>query len=203
MVRSSVDFSISVALKTRPLFVLTKPIKVVPSTPWIDESTATVAERVFRAFVDGERHDVLALGRVEGRVRRQHLEVGIAVRQVEAAQQLLVGLQLLFAVDVLLVQPAQPVGLAGLDDARQVRARIGLIADENDRANARPVALGDHEDDVDAVVSELVDLRLDGGAAASAARVVFLDAIDVALQPGVGQHAARLRPRRPAPGRWP
>ena len=113
--------------------------------------------------------------------------------QIERAQEVVIGIQFVFVVDVVLRQPAQPVGLLGLDDSGQPLPRECLVTYKIDRRNAGAVALVDGKDDIDAVVGKLLDPSFDLGAAAALRPVVFLDVENVRLQLGVGQHTARLQ----------
>src|SRR5690606_40982519 len=65
-----------------------------------------------------------------------HLDVGIAVLQVEAADQVAVGLDAVGIVDVARRQEAQQVGFAGLDLVLEAVGRKRVVADELDRGDA-------------------------------------------------------------------
>src|SRR5690606_24735121 len=87
---------------------------------------------------------------------------------------------------------AQPVGLAGLDNAREARSGERVVTDEVDGLHAGAVALDDVEDNIDAVVRkgrhDSVDLRT----ITAAARIVVFDSTYVALKPRIRQDAACL-----------
>src|SRR5262249_60398979 len=67
------------------------------------------------------------------------------------------------------------------------------IADEVDRPDAGFYALGDFEDEVDAVAGELDDFGVNADVEAAAAAVELDDARSVSLPDGTGERAALLR----------
>src|SRR5262249_56154456 len=71
--------------------------------------------------------------------------------------------------------------------------RVGAIADEVDRFDAGLYALGDFEDEVDAVAGKLDDFGLDADIEAAAAAVELDDACSVGLHDGTRERAALLR----------
>ena len=77
------------------------------------------AEMVLRAFLDGEGDDEALFGRIVFAGRRDDLHVGEAVLEVEAANQIAVGLDAVGVVDVGGLQKAEKVRLRGLDDVLQ------------------------------------------------------------------------------------
>ena len=84
--------------------------------------------------------------------------------------------------------------LRRFDSTTLAEAGIGerVVADEAHAADRRAAAFVDLEHDVGAVVAERRHDRLDGRLAPALAGVVVDDALDVALQLGVGENAARL-----------
>ena len=83
------------------------------------------ADAVLLAFLDLEGdQEALALRIVFGQ-RGHHLHVGKAVLEVEAANQVAIGLDPVRIVDVAAAEEAQQVGFAGLDDVLQAIGRIG------------------------------------------------------------------------------
>ena len=83
------------------------------------------ANAILLAFLDLEGdHEALALRIIFGQ-RGDHLHVGKAVLQVEAANQVAVGLDAVGIVDVIAAEEAQEVGFVGLDDVLQAVGRIG------------------------------------------------------------------------------
>ena len=148
---------------------------------------------VQRPFFDRKRDDEALLGGIVFGDRRDHLHVGKAVLQVEAADQTAVGFHAVGVVDVGGLQEAQPVGLDGLDHLLETPRRIGLVADEVDRLDAGLFALVDHENQIDAVVRPLDDLRCHGDVETAVAVIDLDDALGVGLHPGARQRVARLR----------
>src|SRR6185312_3872915 len=152
-----------------------------------------LADLVLRALVDGEGDDEALLGRVVLTDRREDSHVGVAVLEVEAAQEVAVGLDAVRIVDVGGLQEAQPVADRGLDHAPEPARRISVRADEADVLHAGLLAFADVEDEVHAVVRQFDDLRRDGDVEAAAAVIDFDDALDVGLHGRLRQRAARLR----------
>ena len=145
------------------------------------ERKSTDADAVLLAFLDLEGDDeALLLGIVFGQ-RGDHLHVGKAVLEIEAANQVAVGLDAVGIVDVVAAEEAQQVRFARLDDVAQAIGRVGAVADELDRLDAGLGAFGDREDQVDAVVRLLDDLRGDADVIAAGAAVDFGDALGVRL----------------------
>ena len=126
------------------------------------------------------------------RVRRDDLEIGVAAGEIKLLQRVLVGLEALVAVDVALVQPAQPARSPGRDDRLQPPAGEGVVTDEGDRGDADAGALVDDESDIDAIVRQRLHLRRDHRGAAALTGVVVTDADDVVLNDRVGQDVARF-----------
>src|SRR6185503_12852893 len=69
-----------------------------------------------------------------------------------------------------------------------------LVADDVDAAHARPRPFVDLEDDVDAILVELDDLRLDAGAVAALAAVELDDPGNVGAGARAGEDLARRKP---------
>ena len=120
-----------------------------------------LAEAIALAFVDREGDDkTVALRRQLGH-RRQHAEIGIALGQIELAQQLAVIGHPIGVVAVVGRQEAIPAAFLGRDHAAQLAFAESLVADEIDAADAGKLALVDLEDEIDAVLRKLDDLGLD------------------------------------------
>ena len=79
-------------------------------------------------------------------VAEDDLHVGVAVLEVEAADQIAVGLDAVGVVNVGGLQKAEKVRLRGLDDVSQAVIRIGMVAGEDDGFDAGLFALVDFED---------------------------------------------------------
>ena len=75
------------------------------------DTTSTVPTRYCGALLDGEGDDEALAGRIVLADRRDDAHVGIAVLEIEAAQQIAVGLDAVRIVDVGGLQEAQPVAL--------------------------------------------------------------------------------------------
>ena len=159
------------------------PIEVWKSTDatrycWPSSILKVTNEAFFVGIVFGQRgHD---------------LHVGIAVLEIEAANQVAVGLDAVGIIDVVAAEEAQQVGFARLDDVLQAIGGIGDVADELDRPDAGLAAFGDREDQVDAVVRLLDDFRGDANVIAARAPVDFGDPLGVRLHHGARQRPARL-----------
>ena len=63
--------------------------------------------------------------------------------QIEAANQIAIGLDPVRIVDVTAADEAQQIQFVGLDDVLQPIGRISVVADEFDRPDAGFLALGD------------------------------------------------------------
>src|SRR6185369_8240958 len=114
------------------------------------------------------------------------------VLEVEAADQVAVGLDAVGIVDVAAAKEAQQVRFARLDDVPQAVGRERDVADEVDRLDAGLGALLDREDEIDTVVRLLDDLGRDADVVATGAAVDFGDSQRVGLHHGAGEGAARL-----------
>ena len=151
-----------------------------------------LAELVALALADREGdEEALAVGRQLGH-RRDDAEVGVALREVELAQQLAVEIEAVGIVAVVRRQEAVPGALAGPDLAAQRAVAEMLVADEADALHARDVAFVDLEDEIDAALVELDDLGLDRGVVAAAAAIDRQDALDVGLHARAREDLARL-----------
>ena len=89
-------------------------------------------------------------------------------------------------------EPEPDVSL-GLDFVLQTLVAIGIVADEDDLLDAGLLAFLDLEHEIDAVVRQLDDLRLDADVEAAVAPVDLDDALHVGLHGRTRQRAARLR----------
>ena len=114
-------------------------------------------DAVLLAFLDLEGdQEALLLGIILSQ-RGHHLHVGKAVLEIEAANQVAVGLDPVGIVDVGAAEEAQQVRFAGLDDVLEAIGGVEDVADELDRPDAGLAAFGDREDQIDAVVRLLDD----------------------------------------------
>ena len=175
------------------------------------------ARQVAQLGIDADLVDAIALalahheGEEEGAaIRRElgahalHLEIGIAVLEVEAPQQLPVELHALGIVIVAGAEDAQDRLLAAVDHFAQPALAEGVVADEGDPAHQRGAALVDAEDEVHAVLRQLDDLGRHGRREAPAMGVEVEDVLPVRLcslrrvdrARRKLDHAAQLRRRR-------
>ena len=130
---------------------------------------------------------------IELRHRGHDPDVRVAVFQVQAAQQVAIGLDTVRIVQVVVLQEAEQIRLPGLDHVAQAPGRIGAIADEIDILDRRLAAFGDLEDEIDAVVRPVDHPRRDADVVAAVAAVNLDDALNVGLHRRQRQGAARLR----------
>ena len=82
--------------------------------------------------------------------------------------------------------------LLGGDLPAQRVVVVHLVADEDDARDAGGRPFVDREDQVDAVLRPLDDLRIDAGGEFAVAAIKFDDALDVGLHLGAGEDHARL-----------
>ena len=125
-------------------------------------------------------------------MRVRHAGVGIAVAAIVEPDLLAVLVDAVGIVDVAAGEEAQHRAGRGLDDGVELAVAEGVIADEVDLPHRRLLALGDGEDEIDAVVAAVDDLRHHADIVAPDAPVGFDDAVDVGLHGGALQRAARL-----------
>ena len=152
-----------------------------------------LAEIVLLALFDREGDvETAAIGREFGD-RRDHAEIGIALRQVVAAQLLAVERQAVGIVVVVRLQEIPPDRFAGRDLVAQRAVAEFLVADEDDSADAGRRTFVDFEDEVDAVLRELHGLGFDLRGEAAGAAINFDDALDVGLHFRAREHHARLQ----------
>ena len=151
-----------------------------------------LAELVARAFAYRDcDEEAFTIGRQLGH-RRYHAEVGIALRQVELAQQFAVEIEAVRIVAVVRRQEAVPGAFHRADLAAQRAVAEGLVADETDALHAGHVAFVDLEDEIDTALLQLDDLGFDGGVVAAAAAIDGEDALDVGLDARPGEDLARF-----------
>ena len=125
--------------------------------------------------------------------RGDDAHVDEAVFEIMPPQQVAIDLDAVGIVDVVRLEEAQPVGLAGLDDVLETLVREVIVADEYDLGDAGFAALVDLEDEVDAAVRQLDDLGRHAHVVAARALVDLEDALHVRLHERAREGAARLR----------
>ena len=143
------------------------------------------------AFLDREGDDEAFSGRIVLRDRGDDLHVGEALAQIEPAQQIAIRLDAIRIVDVGALEKAEQPALGGLDHVLEPGVAEGAVADEGDLADRGLLPLGDLEHEIDAIVRQLDDLRLDAHVEASGMLVDVDDALHVGLH-----HRPRQRPAR-------
>ena len=172
------------------------------ATSDIDESPLTlgnravhadVAERIALAFLHGDCDRVFVARLVELAHRRYHLEVGIAVIVVEAAQRLLVGAETVLVVDVVTHEERQQTRALRRDYVRKPAVAVGLVADEVDGPDFGAAAFVDVVHDVDAILAEIDRAGRDHGVVASDAGIGGANCLGVRLELVGGERAARLQ----------
>ncbi len=152
-----------------------------------------IAEMVERPLFDREGDDEAFLRGIVDAGRRYDLNVGKAVLEVETPDQIAVGLDAIGIVDVGRLQEAQEIRFRGLDHLFEAPVRIGIVADKDDLLDAGLFAFVDLEDQIDAIVRPLDDLRHDRDVETPVALIDFDDALDVGLHHRLRQRAALLR----------
>jgi hypothetical protein len=118
-------------------------------------------------------------------------EVEIAAVAIELAQLLAVVLDPVGVVVVVAGQELVPVRLLGDDDVLQVVVRVFGVAQEVDAQHAALGAFVDLEHQVDALLRQFDHLGRHGRRDAARTAIEFDDALDVGLNLGAGEDAAR------------
>jgi len=152
-----------------------------------------VAEMVKRPLFNRERHDEAFSGGVVDAGRRYDLNVGKAVLEVEAPDQIAIGLDAILIIDVRRLQETEEIRFRGLDHLFDAPCRIGVVADENNLLDAGLFAFADFENQIDAVVRTFDDLWRHRNVEAPVTLIDFDDALDVGLYRRFRQRAALLR----------
>src|SRR5262249_1711089 len=136
-----------------------------PQRQWIEDADVRLnldrPEPIYVTLLDGKGNDEAATDRIELADRGNDPDIGKTVPQVKAAKEIAIGFEAARIVDIVVLDEAQQVRFAGPDRVLQAEVGIGPVADEQDFLNAGLPALVDLEHEVDAVVRQLNDLRLD------------------------------------------
>ena len=140
------------------------------------------ADAILRAFLHHDGDDVAARGGVELSVRADDAEIGVAVLQIEATNQLEIRSDAIRIVDVAGLDERQEVHFRRLHHADQTARGVDIVADEADFLHARLVALDDREDDVDAAVRQFDGAVGNLGGGAAGAAIDFLHARNVGFR---------------------
>ena len=150
-----------------------------------------VAELVALTLFDHVGDDEVALvGRQFGD-RAGHAEIGIALRQIELAQLLLIVVQAILVVRRVRRQQAEPARFLRRHLAAQLAVLEHLVADDVDLADLGLGAFVDFEHHVDAVLVEVDHLRRHDRGEAALAAVQFEDAADVLPHCGAREDLTR------------
>ena len=165
----------------------------------------SVAVQVAQLRVDGDLADPVAItladreGEEEtGAIGRQlgfrvlHLEIDVAVLQIEPAQQLLVEIQPLRIIFVGRGQKPPPALLAAVDHLGQPVLAERMVADKGDLADQRHAAVVDLIDHIDTVLTEPDDLRIDPRIVVAALGIQIEDVLAVLLGQRRREHGSRL-----------
>src|SRR6266436_4991196 len=147
---------------------------------------------ILLAFLDLESYQKTLAFRIVFRQRGHHLNVGEAMLQIKAANQVTIGLDPVRIVCVSSTEETQEIGFARLDDIPEAIRRISIVADEFDRLDAGFRALGNGENEIDAVVRLFDDFGIDAHVIAAGAAIDLGDTLGVGLDHGTRQRAARL-----------
>src|SRR5216684_7494220 len=147
---------------------------------------------ILLAFLDLEGHQKTPALRIVFRQRGYHLDVGETVLQIIAADQVAIGFDPVRIVDVTPAEETQQIRFAGLDDVPEAIRRISVVADEFDRLDAGFRALGNGENEIDAVVRLFDDFGIDTHVIAAGAAIDLGDTLGVGLDHRTRQRAARL-----------
>ena len=152
-----------------------------------------LAEPVALTLVDREGdHETVAVGGQLGD-RRDDAEIGVALGQIEFAEELAVIGEPVGIVGVGGREKAIPAALFRLNRGAQRAVTEDAIADEVDAAHTGRRSLVNLEDEIDAVFRQLDDLGLDACGEAAAAAVELQNAAHIILHPRAGINGARAR----------
>ena len=152
------------------------------------------AELVARTFLnDVGDNEVPTVGR-QLRKGRDDAEVGIALGQVKCPKLLLVGRKPVRIVAIVRLEEAEYAACLPSEHLlAQALILEGLVADDVDAANLGLVALVDLENEIDAILLKVDDLRFDPRSEAALALVKLDNALDVRADLGAGKDLARLQ----------
>ncbi len=151
------------------------------------------ADAIAFTFADGEGKEEAGPVRRQLRFRSPHFEIDVAVLQVEAPQQLLVEIQPVRIIFIRRGKEAPPAFLAGVDHLRQTILAERVIADEHDLADQRHRAVVDLEHDIDTVLIQPDDLRIDAGVVVALLGVQIEYVLSILFGQCRREHRARLQ----------
>ena len=150
-------------------------------------------DAILTAFVDRKGDDKSLSGWIVFADRRKNTHIGIAVFQVETTQQIAVGFDTIGVINVGSLQETQKIAFGSLDHVLQTAGRKGVRSDKTDVLDPRFFTLFDLEYEIDAVVGQFDDLRVNGHVEAAGAVIDFNDALHIGLHCWPRQCPARLR----------
>ncbi len=154
---------------------------------------ADLTERILRPLIDGEGNEEALTVAGEFGGRRDHLEIGIAVLEIEPPQQFAIVSQ---PIRIVVVGGGKelPPGQFRRRDGRTQRAiRKGLVANEIDARDLGRLALVDDEDEVHAVLRKTDDLGIDPCGKMSGSAIERNQPLHVGLDPRAGIDHALLQ----------
>ena len=150
----------------------------------------TETELLALADVEGDEEGVALARKFRG--HREHLEIDIAARLVEIAQDPAVEGDAILDEGIGPDEEAQRPGLLGFQHPAQAGIRKRAVADEGDALHLHHPALVDLEDHVHPVARALDQPRPDGGRHPALLAVGLDKRVGVALDLGGVEHPARL-----------
>ena len=148
------------------------------------------AEAILLPLLDREGYDESLDRRIILTNRGDDLDVGVTVAQIEAPEQIAVGFDPIWIVNVGGLQETQEIRRGGLDDFLEAIVRIGVVADKNDGLHAGLFAFSDLKDQVDAIVRPFDDFGGHLDVEAPVAMIHLDDALNVGLHHGARQRTA-------------
>src|SRR5262249_28642815 len=151
-----------------------------------------VAKSILRTFVDRVSDEKAAAIAIEVGGGRQNPDIGIAVLEIELAQQLAIQIETVRVVDVGALEEAQDIGLRRADDIAQLRIAERGISYEIDSAHLGARSLSNLEHHVNSVIGLVYDLGVDLRRVHALAAIHIKNALYVGLHAGPGIDGARL-----------
>jgi hypothetical protein len=103
------------------------------------------------------------------------------VLEIKPPQQIAIGLEPVGVIDVGGLQETQKVACRRLDNFLQARTREVLVADKVDRLDARLGAFLDLENQIDPVIRQFDDFRIDRNVETTATMVDLDNSLNVGL----------------------
>ncbi len=152
---------------------------------------ADFAEAVLLPFLDHISNDEIALVGCQFGHGGDHAEIGIALRQVELAQLLLVESKPVGVIAGVGAEKAGQTRLLGHHLAAQLAIRKDFVADDVDLTNLGFRPFGNLVHDIDTILAELHGLGFDRSGEAPLSLVQFDDTLRIGAHLGPGVYLAR------------